>query len=74
MALVKNLRRISMKKNTVHGEVDCTYTVFEKNRKKFLQVDTYGSPTREFVGKKSQSLQFDENSMRELHDMIARML
>ena len=70
MALVKKFQRTNMSRNTVHGEVDCTYTTFERNGKRFLQLDTYGSLNREFVGKKSQSLQFGEEALRQLKSII----
>ncbi len=74
MALVKRMERTSINRQSVHGEVECTYTTFEMNRKKYLQIDTYGSPTREFPGKKSQSLQFDEDSLRQLKNIIEQIL
>jgi hypothetical protein len=70
VALVKRFKRTSMSRNIVHGDVDCTYTVFQLDGKKYLQLDTYGSQKREYVGKKSQSLQFDEDSLRDLSQII----
>ena len=71
MALVRRMERTTLKFESVHGEVDCTYTVFHgEDGKRYFQVDTYGSPDRKLKGKKSQSLQFDEDSARELMALI----
>ena len=74
MALVRKLKRHNMDRNTVHGEADCTYTIFTDSGKKYLQIDTYGSPHRQFVGKKSQSIQFDQESLEQLKDIIRATL
>lgn len=44
MALVKedNLENLEKIRNTVHQEVEATYTVFEKDGEKYFQIDTYG--------------------------------
>lgn len=67
MALIRKMEKTTLKVERVHGEVGCTYTVFQDNdRRRYFQVDTYGSPDRKLKGKKSQSLQFDEDTAREL--------
>lgn len=72
MALVKKLERINMDRNSVHGEVDATVTVFQDDDgTKFLQIDTYGSPEREIPGKKSQSIQFGPEGMAALREILA---
>jgi len=71
MALVKKLNKITMDRNSVHGVVDCTYSIFtDSDGKKYLQIDTYGSKTRKIKDKKSQSLQFSEESLRMLLEII----
>jgi hypothetical protein len=75
MALVKKLSKITMDRNIIHGPVDCSYTVFtDESGGKYLQIDTYGSKTRKIKGKKSQSIQFNENSLRELMEIIRHIL
>lgn len=67
MALVRKLEKTTLKVEKVHGEVECTYTAFQaEDGKRYFQVDTYGSPDRKLKGKKSQSIQFDEGTAREL--------
>ena len=75
MALVKKLNKITMDRNSVHGEVDCTYSIFiDSDGKKYLQLDTYGSSSRKIKGKKSQSLQFNQESLRMLLEIIKEMI
>ena len=74
MAMVIELKRSELERNSIHGPVDCTYTTFERNGIKYLQIDTYGSINREFPGKKSQSIQFDERSMGQLQTIISTLL
>jgi hypothetical protein len=54
----------------VHGEVECGYTAFEREGRRYLQLDTYGSNDRAIPGKVSQSIQLDEDGARELKRLI----
>ena len=73
MALVKQLDEINMERNSVHGEVEATFTVFRGDSgKRYLQIDTYGSRDRAIPGKKSQSIQFDDDSVRQLKAILDR--
>ena len=47
-----------------------TYSTFESDGKKFVQIDTYGRAEREMPGKTSQTLQFDEKSARALFSIL----
>ncbi|MBI1365043.1 MAG: methionyl-tRNA formyltransferase [Alphaproteobacteria bacterium] len=49
-----------MDRNSIHKEIEATYTPFHTDGKTFLQIDTYGTKERENPGKKSQSLQLDK--------------
>ncbi|MBU5293835.1 hypothetical protein KQH90_07280 [Anaerosalibacter bizertensis] len=71
MALVRNFQQLNKQRNSVHKEVDCTYTTFEDSvGNRIFQIDTYGSSDREFVGKVSQSIQLDEESAVKLIKLI----
>lgn len=71
MALVKELSELCMERNNVHQEVSCTYSIFrDVNGQQYLQIDTYGSSTRQEKGKKSQSIQFDKESIAQLMKII----
>ena len=63
---VKKIRREDKYRNTIHEEVESTYTIFEKNGIKYFQIDTYGKSGRKLKGQSSQVLQLDESSVHEL--------
>jgi hypothetical protein len=51
----------------VQNAVSASYATFsDNNRRKYFQIDTYGSPDREAAGQVSQTIQFDETFAREL--------
>lgn len=64
---VKKIKREDKYRNTIHEEVESTYTIFEKNGVKYFQIDTYGKSERKLKGQSSQVLQLDEVSV---HDLI----
>lgn len=70
MALISRLENQSTQRPTKHGETDATYDVVTFNNEKILQITTYGSSTREFPGKASQVIQFDEQSIEQLKKII----
>ena len=57
---LESIKRIDKNRNTIHEKVHTTYTVFEKDGEKFVQLDTYGCIDRENPEKISQSLQIDQ--------------
>ena len=71
MALVEKFEQLTMDRNSVHGLVRCTYSVFsDGNGNRYLQLDTYGSATRKIGGKKSQSLQLDQKAIDSLCEIL----
>ncbi|MCM1270481.1 MAG: methionyl-tRNA formyltransferase [Ruminococcus flavefaciens] len=68
MALITkdNIKKIEKDRNSVHNKVRATYTVFTSGGKKYFQIDTYGSTTRELKNQISQSIQVDEDMAKEL--------
>lgn len=71
MAIVREIKRIELERDSKHTEVDCTYAIVEgQDGQKFLQLDTYGSATREIPGKKSQSIRFTAEAIRQLKTII----
>ncbi|MBR0352189.1 MAG: methionyl-tRNA formyltransferase [Oscillospiraceae bacterium] len=62
----KNIRRIDKNKNSIHTPVSATYTVFEEDGEKYLQIDTYGREQREIPGKISQSIQLSNDDAKKL--------
>jgi len=73
MALVTRLERDERDFRSLHPtHVACKYLVSENQGKKVLQLNTYGSEDREIPGKLSQTLQFDEQSARQLFAVLQR--
>ena len=70
MAIVKKLERIELVRDAKHTEVDATFSIVEVDGLKFLQIDTYGSATRQITGKKSQSLRFSPEALKQLKSII----
>ncbi len=70
MAIINKLEKINLERNSKHTEVKGTYSVVESEGEKFLQIDTYGSVTRQFPGKKSQSLRFTPEALVQLKSII----
>jgi hypothetical protein len=70
MALIKSFEEKRMDRNSIHDAIDATYTTFERDGRKFMQVDSSGRDTRKIHGKKSQTFQLDEKSARQLFDIL----
>lgn len=67
MAKVNHLEQAELGSNAKHSEVRCTYTVVtDADGERCLQLDTYGSPSRELVGKKSQSIRLGPDAIAQL--------
>ena len=56
---LESIKKIEKYRNTIHDKVHTTYTTFEMNGEKFVQIDTYGRIDRENPEKISQSFQLD---------------
>ncbi len=59
---LESIEKIEKHRNTVQEKVRTTYTVFEADGKKYVQIDTYGRTARENPEKISQSFQFDKET------------
>lgn len=59
---INNLEKVNKERNIVHDEVQATYSIFEINGEKYLQIDTYGKEGRMNPEKISQSFQFNKES------------
>lgn len=66
------LKKIEKYRNSVHEKVHTTYTIFEMDGKKYVQLDTYGSIDREHPEKISQSIQFDRETAAFLVDLLTQ--
>jgi hypothetical protein len=71
MAIVRRLEHEVLGRDTRHTEVDCTYSIVTDGGGKHLQIDTYGSTTRQIPGKKSQSIRFTPEAIAQLKALLA---
>lgn len=69
---INSIKELQKERNTIHSKVEATYTIFEDNGNKYVQLDTYGKAGRALPGKISQSVQFDRESARYLSEIFAR--
>lgn len=69
MALIRNLSKIS-RNSRLQTEADSTYNVLVQNGKKYIQINTYGSKERVHTNVVSQSIQIDEQTAKQLLDII----
>ena len=60
------IEKIEKQRYTLHEEIEASYSIFEKNGRKYFQIDTYGSSSRVHTNKVSQSIQLDQNSVKAL--------
>lgn len=67
-----NIKKIEKDRNVIHEKVQATYTVFEMDREKYVQIDTYGRINRENPGKISQSIQFDKDTAAFLVNLLKK--
>jgi hypothetical protein len=72
MALVRRFERKDMQRNSLHEEIEASYTVFDQGDRVLLQIDTYGRNDREIPGKKSQSIQLDRDGALALFKILKR--
>ena len=69
---LESIERIDKTRNVLHEKVHTTYTVFEKDGQKYVQLDTYGKDDRDNPEKISQSLQLDEETARFLVRLLIK--
>lgn len=66
MALIRRFSQVAMTRNSVHDEIGATFSPFMERGQKYVQIDSYGRQGRDISGKKSQSIQLDEEGARSL--------
>lgn len=67
---INNIEKIEKTRNYVHEIVNATYTVFECDEKRYMQIDTYGREEREIPGKISQSIQLDRDMAQYIINLL----
>jgi len=73
MAIVRKLEQLLLERDSKHTEVECTYSIINERDGDYLQVDTYGSKSRQEQGKKSQSIRFSPEAIRQLKEIINKL-
>ena len=68
---LESIKKIEKYRNTVHEKVHTTYTAFEMDGDKDVQIDTYGHIDRENPEKISQSFQFDRSTAEFLVKLLS---
>ncbi len=71
MAIVRNIKKQDLQRESKHTEVECTYSIVRMTEGVFLQIDTYGSSSRQERGKKSQSVRFAPEAVAQLKKILA---
>lgn len=66
MARITKLGKLTLDRSITHQEVECTYSMVDDE----LQIDTYGSAHRKIVGKKSQSMRFSPEAIKQLKEIL----
>ena len=66
----QKIKRVEKQRNTIHDPVYATYTVFESDGSKYLQIDTYGRIERENPEKISQSFQLSHDDAKQLVKLL----
>ena len=73
MALVRDIKDTTKDHPTLHEPTECLASIFtDREGRRVIQLDTYGSSQRKMPGKVSQALQFDERAASQLKDLIER--
>ena len=72
MALIRELKKLDGERYQLHEEVEAKYSVFQRDGRGFVQINTYGSTKREFPGKVSQSIQLDREGAEALVSILKK--
>jgi hypothetical protein len=71
MATVHKLSLLRLQVEAKHTDVEATYSlVKDREGRPLLQIDTYGSKSRQIAGKKSQSIRFTAEAIEQLKAII----
>ena len=72
MALVRRFEKLDSERNNVHKEIGASYSIFERDGKAFVQINTYGTKEREKPGKQSQTIQLDHDGATQLVGILQK--
>ena len=73
MAIIRKLEYRTLERDAPHTDVNGTYSIVSDNSgTRYLQIDTYGSVTRQIPGKKSQSIRFGPEAIEQIKNLLAK--
>ncbi len=70
MALIEKFEILNLESIKNHSKVDATYSIINDDGKKYLQIDSYGSKSRQIQGGKSQSMRFSPEAITQLKEIL----
>lgn len=70
---VVTMEKVEKVRNLVQDEVEASYSVFYKDDKKYMQIDTYGREGRHLPGKVSQVFQLDKENAQRLIELLKKV-
>lgn len=73
MARIESLEEKDTQRVKLHDALDATFHTFKVCGETELQIDTYGSTSRQFAGKTSQSIQFGRHGIEALRAILANL-
>lgn len=71
--IIKDMEFLDKERNYVQNNVSAGYTYFDKDGKRYFQIDTYGTSDRQYVGKCSQTFQIDEQNAKDLISLLNKV-
>ena len=66
MATIRNLELRVPERSLKQADVKCSIILGDVDGEKFVQLDSYGSSDRQFVGKRSQSMRLTRSAFDQL--------
>ena len=66
MAKIASFEELAPGQGQIHSDVHCGFKIFTSRGSKVVQLDTYGSDSRQIHGKVSQSIQLDREGAENL--------
>jgi hypothetical protein len=73
MAVIQGFFENTVERATRHGtQVQCGWSIVDTPDGPLVQLDTFGSKDRKFIGKKSQTIQLDSEAASEIVKILRR--
>ena len=66
MATIRNLEVKVPERSLKQGDAKCSIILGDLDGERFIQLDSYGSSDRQFVGKRSQSMRLTKSAFDQL--------